>query len=220
MEPPRPYRDRLSREVQPRAQRAASAAFRREPQRRSEPERGPPGSPYPAGRGSPGPGGQRSRRQSARTATSPAEPPPRPLTPRPLTSGARPLQPPPGPRRRGREGALPPPGTALTCGGRKRSGSSRAAVERQVGTGLCHSLVLVLVLLLLLPLSLRCPRGAGGSVRAGRRAACPALPCPPPGGGARGCGAARVLRSAFGPTGGQHRWICRLPQPRSRAPPP
>lgn len=217
MEPPRPYRDRLSREVQPRAQRAASAAFRREPQRRSEPERGPPGSPYPAGRGSPGPGGQRSRRQSARTATSPAEPPPRPLTPRPLTSGARPLQPPPGPRRRGREGALPPPGTALTCGGRKRSGSSRAAVERQVGTGLCHSLVLVL---LLLPPSLRCPRGAGGSVRAGRRAACPALPCPPPGGDARGCGAARVLRSAFGPTGGQHRWICRLPQPRSRAPPP
>lgn len=217
MEPPRPYRDRLSREVQPRAQRAASAAFRREPQRRSEPERGPPGSPYPAGRGSPGPGGQRSRRQSARTATSPAEPPPRPLTPRPLTSGARPLQPPPGPRRRGREGALPPPGTALTCGGRKRSGSSRAAVERQVGTGRCHSLVLVL---LLLPPSLRCPRGAGGSVRAGRRAACPALPCPPPGGDARGCGAARVLRSAFGPTGGQHRWICRLPQPRSRAPPP
>lgn len=217
VEPPRPYRDRLSREVQPRAQRAASAAFRREPQRRSEPERGPPGSPYPAGRGSPGPGGQRSRRQSARTATSPAEPPPRPLTPRPLTSGARPLQPPPGPRRRGREGALPPPGTALTCGGRKRSGSSRAAVERQVGTGRCHSLVLVL---LLLPPSLRCPRGAGGSVRAGRRAACPALPCPPPGGDARGCGAARVLRSAFGPTGGQHRWICRLPQPRSRAPPP
>lgn len=103
------------------------------------------------------------------------------------------------------------------CGGRKRSGSSRAAVERQVGTGRCHSLVLVL---LLLPPSLRCPRGAGGSVRAGRRAACPALPCPPPGGGARGCGAARVLRSAFGPTGGQHRWICRLPQPRSRAPPP
>lgn len=186
------------------------------------PAESPPGSPYPAGRGSPGPGGQRSRRQSARTATSPAEPPPRPLTPRPLTSrprtsGARPLQPPPGPRRRGREGALPPPGTALTCGGRKRSGSSRAAVERQVGTGLCHSLVLVL---LLLPPSLRCPRGAGGSVRAGRRAACPALPCPPPGGGARGCGAARVLRSAFGPTGGQHRWICRLPQPRSRAPPP
>lgn len=42
MEPPRPYRDRLSREVQPRAQRAASAAFRREPQRRSEPERGSP----------------------------------------------------------------------------------------------------------------------------------------------------------------------------------
>lgn len=73
------------------------------------------------------------------------------------------------------------------CGGRKRSGSSRAAVERQVGTGRCHSLVLVL---LLLPPSLRCPRGAGGSVRAGRRAACPALPCP-----------ARLLAAARGAAG-------------------